>query len=48
VTAKQKVQATEPPIEKPRARRSAADRFLRKEEAPGSNPGESIRATRVR
>ena len=25
-----------------RARRSAADRFLRKEEAPGSNPGESM------
>ena len=29
-----------------RARRSVADRFLRKEEAPGSNPGESIAVLR--
>ncbi len=28
-----------------RARRSAVDRFLRKEEASGSNPDESIGAT---
>ena len=28
-----------------RARRSAVDRFLRKEEALGSNPSESIGAT---
>ena len=38
-----KTQATNdrPVNRRPRARRSAADRFLRKEEAPGSNPGES-------